>query len=433
MIKSVTVKNFKNYKNLQIDLHSITTLIGMNASGKSNFKEAFKLLHGIARGYSLAEVIGEKWGDGGFLQWKGIRGGTKEMINKYANTDRCSLSVKFSYIKTTINKNPKKSINGEYTIEIAIDKTKNYTPKITKEVLIIDGCGSYVYNTHPHTEELGSNSDSITCRCRTKMGQGKNSDIAFRNDTPILTQFLNRDDINESIKKFVTPFVSLLLHMRFFDLSPDAMRQPSFPGVVTLSDKGENLSSVIKYICEKSNEKQALLDWISELTPQDVMDFNFATDNLGKVIVDLIDKNGKSLSAYSASDGTLRFLGIVSALFSSDETMLYFFEEIENGIHPSRIKLLVELFEERCNQRGLQIILSSHSPLLLGYLNEEAKKNAYLIYYDDIEKSSNAKSILKLPQINNVLQNIDYAELFASGWFEDSIEFMKTQSEDSNE
>ena len=57
---------------------NLTLLVGTNASGKSNLRDAFRFLHGVSRGYTLAEIIGEKWIEGGVLQWKGIRGGTRE-------------------------------------------------------------------------------------------------------------------------------------------------------------------------------------------------------------------------------------------------------------------------------------------------------------------------------------------------------------------
>ena len=54
-------------------------LIGANASGKSNIRDAFRFLHGISRGYSLADIIGEKYGEGGERIWSGIRGGAREI------------------------------------------------------------------------------------------------------------------------------------------------------------------------------------------------------------------------------------------------------------------------------------------------------------------------------------------------------------------
>ena len=59
----------------------------------------------------------------------------------------------------------------------------------------------------------------------------------------------------------------------------------------------------------RKHSKQAILEWIRELTPQDVADFKFVPDQTGKILVSLVESGGQETSAYSASDGTLRFLG----------------------------------------------------------------------------------------------------------------------------
>src|SRR5690606_33556977 len=41
-------------------------------------RDALRFLHGVGQGYALAEVIGEKYGPGGVLVWRGIRGGARE-------------------------------------------------------------------------------------------------------------------------------------------------------------------------------------------------------------------------------------------------------------------------------------------------------------------------------------------------------------------
>ena len=84
MIESIRLIDFKNFADATLKLGPLTTLVGANASGKSNVRDAFRFLHGISRGYSLAEIIGEKWGEGGTLQWKGIRGGTREACREGA-------------------------------------------------------------------------------------------------------------------------------------------------------------------------------------------------------------------------------------------------------------------------------------------------------------------------------------------------------------
>src|SRR4029077_5839682 len=81
---------FKNFADAQIKLGSLTFLFGTNASGKSNIRDAFRFLHGIGRGYSLAEILGEKY-TGGERIWNGIRGGTREVA--YSGTESFELQV----------------------------------------------------------------------------------------------------------------------------------------------------------------------------------------------------------------------------------------------------------------------------------------------------------------------------------------------------
>jgi len=86
MLKKLKIERFKNFREAELNLGNLTLLVGTNASGKSNIRDAFRFLHGISRGYSLPEIIGEKWVEGGVIQWRGIRGGTKEITFKGEET-----------------------------------------------------------------------------------------------------------------------------------------------------------------------------------------------------------------------------------------------------------------------------------------------------------------------------------------------------------
>ena len=64
MITSIRLVNFKNFADETLRVGPFTVIVGANASGKSNIRDAFRFLHGIGRGYSLAEIIGGKWQTG---------------------------------------------------------------------------------------------------------------------------------------------------------------------------------------------------------------------------------------------------------------------------------------------------------------------------------------------------------------------------------
>ena len=60
MFTSLRLVNFKNFADETLKLGPFTVIVGANASGKSNIRDAFRFLHGIGRGYTLAEIIGGK-------------------------------------------------------------------------------------------------------------------------------------------------------------------------------------------------------------------------------------------------------------------------------------------------------------------------------------------------------------------------------------
>ena len=72
MITEIRLRDFKNFKDATLRLGPFTVLVGTNGSGKSNIRDAFRFLHGIGRGYTLADIIGGRYGAGGQPEWSRI-------------------------------------------------------------------------------------------------------------------------------------------------------------------------------------------------------------------------------------------------------------------------------------------------------------------------------------------------------------------------
>ena len=54
MIEQITIKNFKSFKDVTLKLGPLNIFIGANASGKSNFFDALRVLQGIGYGFTLS-------------------------------------------------------------------------------------------------------------------------------------------------------------------------------------------------------------------------------------------------------------------------------------------------------------------------------------------------------------------------------------------
>ena len=146
-----------------------------------------------------------------------------------------------------------------------------------------------------------------------------------------------------------------------------------------LGDSGEHLPTVLRAICEDPRRKETLVEWMRELMPMDVRDFEFPTDPSGRVHLVFLEANGRKVSADAASDGTLRFLAMLAVLLGPDPDGLYFFEEIDNGIHPTRQWLLLELIEKQTAKQGIQVVTTTHSPDLLTVMNDDTFSNTSVV------------------------------------------------------
>ena len=79
VITSLRLVDFKNFADETLRVGPFTVIVGANASGKSNVRDAFRFLHGVGRGYTLAEILGGRWGPGGQAEWRPVRGAPNEV------------------------------------------------------------------------------------------------------------------------------------------------------------------------------------------------------------------------------------------------------------------------------------------------------------------------------------------------------------------
>jgi predicted ATPase len=416
MIQKLRLQTFKNLRDTTLALGDFTLLVGTNASGKSNLRDAFRFLHGVSRAYTLAEIIGEKWIEGGSQVWKGIRGGTRESTYQGAATFTIEASLATRSDAVT------------YTYKITVDVGANgKPPKVVNESLYLGS--EMVFDSHPSDDPPAQGEPQyIYVRLpRDAKNRKHGKRLQFIAGQPVLSQASDNRDATAKLKAWTDRVMEIFGSMRFLDLTPDAMRIPSLPGQDILGDRGENLSSVLQAICDNDQAKKAVLEWIKELTPMDVVDFEFVPDQTGKILVSLVEPGSQKTSAYSASDGTLRFLAIIAALLGPRSARFYFVEELENGIHPTRLHLLLQLMEQKVSQGKIQVVATSHSPQLLGFLSEKSRENAALVYRLSNHPDARVCRILGIPEARRVLQQQNLSRLHSSGWLEDAVAFLEAE------
>ena len=410
MITSLRLADFKNFADETLRAGPFTVIIGANASGKSNIRDAFRFVHGVGRGYSLAEIIGGRYGAGGQREWEPIRGGGNEIIR--FGRSSFSLTVGMGEI--------------HYSIQVGVDKARSGAFRVTGESL--ERGQRIIYTTHPgEGDPVHAQGDEALLSVRMdKTGNQRKLGyrVDVRPDQPALTQILERRYVARAHKDAAEEAIKNLSRIRFLDLSPDRMRQPAFPGQTVLGDGGENLPTVLKEICEDESRKMDLASWIRELTPMDARDFEFPTDPVtGRAQLVIREGNGRVVSAYGASDGTLRFIAMLAALLGKNPASLYFFEEIDNGIHPTRMRLLIDLIEGQTKKGNTRVITTTHSPDMVTLINDTTFESAAIVYRDENSEDGIVRQVSDLPNVRNLRKSMGLGRLHSIGWMEDALAF----------
>ena len=420
MITSLRLVNFKNFADETLRVGPFTIIVGANASGKSNVRDAFRFLHGIGRGYTLAEIMGGKYGAGGQLEWAAIRGASNEIVR--FGKRRLLLRVDVG--------------NLRYSIVVSPNSNRRDGFRVIGECL--RRSGTSIFTSHPGPGDPVNDQDDETHLLlrMAKTGEQRKygQRIAVRPDQPALTQIAEDKRVVRNHKRYAEQVIRTLARIRFLDLEPNLMRQAAFPGQTVLGDSGENLPTALREVCDDPKRGETLAAWTRELTPMDVVGFEFPADEVtGRIQLVIREKNDRAVSAYGASDGTLRFLAMLTALLGSSRAGAYFFEEIDNGIHPSRQSLLLDLIEKQTARNGTQVITTTHSPAVLDLISDTTFHNTSVVYRDEDSADAVIRPVAELPNATGLRKSQGLGRLHAGGWMETALSFAEGYSEEDDE
>jgi predicted ATPase len=209
-----------------------------------------------------------------------------------------------------------------------------------------------------------------------------------------------------------------LMSAFIFDINPRLMRQYERIGASQLNKDGSNLSAVlygIKINDENRESEQRilpqLLEKLKQLPEEPFVDFEFITTQANDVLLALKREDEAVIDARLISDGTLRALAILTALETIPEQSRMVIEELDNGIHPSRVKLLVDTIWECSHRRKLNVLVTTHNPATLNGLTSEQLDCVVVCHYDPIEKADKLTALPELPYSDVLLQKGSLGDL----------------------
>jgi predicted ATPase len=327
-LKRVVLSNYKSIQECSVNLGPLTFLVGPNGAGKSNFLDALRLV-ADSLNTSLEHALRE-------------RGGVNEVTRKSSGPPT-SFGVRLEWQLG--------DWAGEYAFRVVAQVIKGGFEVQQEECRIFTN-GSV-------TEDF----------YKVENGQLKASSLKVAPPTSTDRLYL----VAAAGLPPFRPLYDALAHMGFYNLSPNAIRelQPADPGEVLKRD-GSNLASVLS-LMERENETshESVVRYLSKIVPGvEGVEVKHVGTKETLEFRQLVGANKSPwrFFAENMSDGTLRALGVLAALFQSAnggarKVSFVGIEEPEVALHPGAADVLRDAL--RAASHKTQVAVTSHSPDLL--------------------------------------------------------------------
>jgi len=388
-----TFKNFKNFADVEIDLSKpMTLLIGRNGSGKSNLVEGVELLSELIKGRLIEEISdlnrGNKFEIRGNL--KGcVKKGTKAFEIGFKGKEKIKDEIQNIEYKVKLELIPSIDITRIVLNNDEVIFSTKYS-ELQKDYLKLVGMG------------LGVLAGGVI---GAYMGWG-------------LGVLANKNMPNSEESILYQYFET-----HVFDIHPHLMRNYEDRFQKKLVKNGSNISSILYYL-QKTEPKtlKRILKYIQQFPEEVIIDFEFITTPSDEVIFALKYKNGLVIDAKLLSDGTLRALAILTALETVPEGSRVIIEEIDNGIHASRTKVLLDAIWETSHRRNLKTLITTHNSATLDGLNDEQLEGVVICHYDKETQSAKLTPLFNLPQVYELLERGHLGSIVAKNYIEQHLD-----------
>jgi predicted ATPase len=323
-IKRVILRNYKSIAHCDVTLSPLTYLVGANGSGKSNFLDALHFVRDALMG-SLDNAMNE-------------RGGLSE-VRRRSSGHPTHFGIQLELVLPSGDE-------GRYSFTVGALGSGGY--EVQKEECSIGGLGKGPY----FSLEKGK--------------LQKSSEPTFPAVTPDRLALVSASGL-----PVFRPVFDVLTAMGFYNLNPKLIREVQKPqDGRLLKPAGENIASVIGHLARTNPEAINIIqEYLHAVVPMvhgvervavgPMESLTFQQEMAGA-------KNPWHFFAQNMSDGTLRTLGVLTALFQGNQDYfptLIGIEEPETALHPGASAALREALVRAAERT--QVIVTSHSPDLL--------------------------------------------------------------------
>ncbi|WP_341730346.1 AAA family ATPase [Microcoleus sp. EPA2] len=329
------IDGFRRLFSAEVEMRPLTVMIGANGVGKSSFLEIFSLLAASAKG-QLQSKISELGG-----------------LSQIVTVDRAD-SVSISLLMPIENQEPlnyylKIATKGQF-YEIGLETLiQQRNPDAVQPFKYIESRGLDVRYFSPEDEKLLSPNWQHN-PYETSLAQVPK----MYREPETLRQNLASCSFYKAWELNLSPQSPIRL--------PQSMRPATLPG-----SKGEDLVSCLYYLRETDRNRFEIIEDTLAAAFPDFERLSFPPVAAGTLAMTWKDRNfSYPFYMHQLSEGTLRFLWLITLLQSRDLTAITLIDEPEVSLHPELLQLLAHAMRE-ASQRT-QLIVATHSDRLIRFL-----------------------------------------------------------------
>jgi predicted ATPase len=386
-IKHIKVDNFKSLVDFELPLAKFSCLVGMNGSGKSTVLQLFDFLSQQVRG-DLSGWLKKR-------QWE-----ASDLNSKLTRKQNIDFEVLLSHMDY-----------GEFEIKWSASfnrKTLHCTferIEWNNQLLLKVDNGNYQAWTLQKGEEkvFPYKDDTVLVVSSTGRQEMPGSGgIAFDYQGSIMSQ-IKDSQLPKEIRKLKEFFANL----HALDLlAPELLRQRTRDAGNSLGLGGEKLSAFLHGLGEeKRSELQTKLAKIYPRFKQ--LDLSSLPSGWKKLTVQ--EQFGDTIvktEARHVADGFLRILAVLAQLSKYQSFLLL--DEIENGVNPELIEFLVD----ELVVAWPQVLITTHSPMVLNYLEDEIAIEGVVYIYKAKNGATQAIRFFDIPSMREKLTVMGAGEVY---------------------
>ncbi len=336
-IQSFRLHNFKSIRDSKaIKLNPLTVLIGNNGSGKSSVIEGLEFLQTVS--VSGLDMALHQWH--GYEHIRNKAGGLKPQLQglrpHYTNPIRLEL---------------RGNVDQEsYTATLAINKDPSKQTVFIEEEQVTRG-----RNQHQNLRTFKRDANGET-------------------DIPLLEQTgqLRLQDDESIMTRALSGFIG---RWQFLSVIPQLMGEPvarrQTEGSVRLARDGRNLAEyLLEFLHADSVGFNEFITVLQQILP-------YAQDLQPNVVESIIEPSALlqmsegsfKVPGWLLSSGTMRIAVLLAVLRHPNPPPVLIVDEIENGLDPKTVALLIEELQRVVQSGRIQVIATTHSPYLLDLLS----------------------------------------------------------------